>query len=74
MGKDRQIVFAISQNALNFHDFARLFKERLRCDDALYLDGDICAIYLPEFGYRGEGSKTLFAGMFAVKARASSPR
>ena len=38
-------------------------------DDALYLDGDICAIYLPELGYRGEDPGTRFAGMFAVAAR-----
>jgi len=74
IAKDRQIVFAISKKALNFHDFARLFKERLHCDDALYLDGDICAIYLPEFGYRGEDSGTRFAGMFALTARAAAPR
>ena len=70
--KDHQIVFAISKNALNFHDFARLFKERLECDDALYLDGDICAIYLPALGYRGEDSGTRFAAMFAVTTKGSS--
>jgi len=67
--KSNQIVFVISVAAINFHDFARLFLVRLGCDNALYLDGEICAIYLPELGYRGEDAKTRFAGMFSVIAR-----
>jgi len=74
--KNHQIVFAISKSLLNFHHFASFFRDRLHCDDALYLDGDICAIYLPELGYRPEDSATHFAGMFAVtsRARAQQPR
>ncbi len=74
--KSNQVVFVISLTAINFHDFARLFLARLACDNALYLDGDICAIYLPELGYRGEDSKSRFAGMFAVtgKPKAASQR
>jgi uncharacterized protein YigE (DUF2233 family) len=67
--KSNQVVFAISKAPICFHDFARFFQARLGCDNALYLDGDICAIYLPEFGYRGEDPKPRFAGMFAVTAR-----
>ena len=67
-----QVVFAISKSPLRFHDFARLFQERLRCDRALYLDGDICAIYLPELGYRGTEATARFAAMFAVRSRRPS--
>jgi uncharacterized protein YigE (DUF2233 family) len=67
--KSNQVVFVISLTAINFHDFADLFLTRLGCDNALYLDGEICAIYLPELGYRGEDSKTRFAGMFAVTGK-----
>ena len=69
VARDRKVVFAISLKPLCFHDFARLFKERLDCDHALYLDGDICAIYLPELGYRAEGGTERFAAMFAVTAK-----
>ena len=31
--------FAISETAVNFHQFARLFRDRLGCPDALFLDG-----------------------------------
>ncbi|ANK92160.1 hypothetical protein AMK01_CH02715 [Rhizobium sp. N6212] len=31
--------FAISEDSVNFHDFARLFRDRLKCPDALFLDG-----------------------------------
>ncbi|OWV78161.1 hypothetical protein ATY78_13305 [Rhizobium sp. R635] len=31
--------FAISEDAVNFHDFARLFRDELQCPDALFLDG-----------------------------------
>jgi uncharacterized protein YigE (DUF2233 family) len=67
--KDHQVVFVLSKNPLCFHDFARLFKEKLACDNALYLDGDICAIYLPELGYQGTEKQTRFAGMFAVMSK-----
>ena len=31
--------FAISQGRVNFHDFARFFRDGLGCDNALFLDG-----------------------------------
>lgn len=31
--------FAISENDVNFHDFARLFRDELKCSNALFLDG-----------------------------------
>jgi uncharacterized protein YigE (DUF2233 family) len=41
--------FAISQGRVNFHDFARFFRERLGCDNALYLDGGSApGLYSPQ--------------------------
>lgn len=43
--------FAISEGVVNFHDFARLFRDHLRCPDALFLDGGNGAgLYSPELG------------------------
>ncbi|MBY4606509.1 phosphodiester glycosidase family protein [Rhizobium sp. 9T] len=43
--------FAISEDGVNFHDFARLFRDRLQCPDALFLDGGRGAgLYNPEMG------------------------
>ncbi len=44
-----QVHFAISDGSVNFHDFARFFRDRLGCDDALFLDGGSApALYAPE--------------------------
>jgi uncharacterized protein YigE (DUF2233 family) len=43
--------FAISEGAENFYDFARLFRDRLRCPNALFLDGgNGVGIYEPSMG------------------------
>lgn len=43
--------FAISAGAVNFHDFARLFRDRLECPNALFLDGGRgVGLYLPSMG------------------------
>jgi len=44
----RIVRFAISNQPVTFHQFAHLFRERLRCPDALFLDGSISALYAPE--------------------------
>ncbi|EJT05205.1 phosphodiester glycosidase family protein [Rhizobium sp. CCGE 510] len=42
---------AISEDGVNFHDFARLFSEQLKCPDALFLDGGHgVGIYHPAMG------------------------
>jgi uncharacterized protein YigE (DUF2233 family) len=43
--KDGIIVFALSRMPINFYDFADFFLTRLKCPDALFLDGDISAFY-----------------------------
>lgn len=44
------VVFAISERAVSFHDFATLFRDRLACRNALFLDGTISSLYAPEIG------------------------
>lgn len=40
-----KVVFAISQQPTNFYTFATLFRDRLKCANALYLDGAISKMY-----------------------------
>jgi uncharacterized protein YigE (DUF2233 family) len=42
-----RVVFAISRREVNFYDFADHFKN-LGCQNALYLDGFVSRMYLPE--------------------------
>ena len=43
-------VFAISDRPVNFHTFARLFRDHLGLPQALYLDGRISRLHAPELG------------------------
>lgn len=44
----RRAVFAISNQPVNFHLFARLFRDGLGLPDALYFDGSISRLYAPD--------------------------
>jgi uncharacterized protein YigE (DUF2233 family) len=46
--KDGKVYFIISNQPLTLHDFASFFKEGLQCYNALYLDGAISKMYLPD--------------------------
>jgi uncharacterized protein YigE (DUF2233 family) len=46
--KEGKVVFVISNEALNLYDFAMLFKEKLSCKNALYLDGFVSKSYIPD--------------------------
>ncbi len=50
VGDDGVISFAISEQRVNFHHFARLFRDRLGCNDALYLDGTMSSLHAPALG------------------------
>jgi len=41
----RRVVFAISSEPVNFHEFASLFRDGLGCENALFLDGTISSLY-----------------------------
>lgn len=43
-------LFAISEQAVSFHQFARLFRDRLACADALFLDGGVSSLHAPALG------------------------
>lgn len=44
---NNKAVFAISKTEINFYDFAKYFQQ-LGCKNALYLDGFVSRMYLPE--------------------------
>lgn len=60
---DGSVVLAISNGALNFDAFARLFRDTLGAPDALYLDGGISKLYAPGLGREQDGT---FAAILAV--------
>ena len=45
-----RVVFAVSNAPVNFHTFARLFRDHLRLPNALYLDGRISRLHAPNLG------------------------
>ena len=50
-----RVVFAISDEPVNFHGFGLLFRDYLKVPNALYLDGNISRLYAPEIGRRDFG-------------------
>jgi uncharacterized protein YigE (DUF2233 family) len=47
---DGALWLAISNEPVNFHDFARLFRDELGTPDALYLDGSVSRLYRSDTG------------------------
>jgi uncharacterized protein YigE (DUF2233 family) len=47
--------FVISQDRVNFTEFARIFRDGLGLRNALYLDGSISRLYAPDIGRRDLG-------------------
>lgn len=43
----QRAAFVISEGKVNFHEFARFFRDELHCTDALFLDGTISSLYAP---------------------------
>src|SRR6185436_15174897 len=39
------ILFVISEQPINFYEFAVFFRDELQCQDALYLDGVVSSLY-----------------------------
>ncbi len=40
-------LFVISEEPVNFYEFARLFRDQLGCRDALFFDGSVSSLYAP---------------------------
>ena len=41
----QQVIFAISEEPVNFYQFAQLFRDQLHCANALFFDGTISSLY-----------------------------
>ena len=52
---DGHAVMVISNDAVNFHSFARLFRDVLGTPNALYLDGNISRLYAPDLNRHDGG-------------------
>ncbi|MBS0126328.1 phosphodiester glycosidase family protein [Thetidibacter halocola] len=51
----RRAVFAISDNAVTFHEFGRLFRDILNLPDALFFDGNVSRLFAPQVGRNDPG-------------------
>jgi uncharacterized protein YigE (DUF2233 family) len=47
--------FVISEEPVNFYDFATVFRTHLKVPNALFLDGSVSRLYAPEIGRRDFG-------------------
>jgi uncharacterized protein YigE (DUF2233 family) len=61
---DGTVVFALSREPVNFYDFALFFLARMKCPNALYLDGHISAFHFP--GEIEKPGEHLFGPMFGI--------
>ena len=71
-GDGRTIYFAISDTPVNFHSFARLFRDRLDTPNALYLDGVVSRLYAPDI-QRDESGLDLGPIVAVVASPSSAP-
>lgn len=51
----RKVVFVISNARVNFHSFARLFRDHLRLPNALYFDGKVSRLFARDLGRADAG-------------------
>ena len=40
-----EVIFAITEDVVNFHELATLFRDTLKCPDALFLDGTVSSLH-----------------------------
>jgi uncharacterized protein YigE (DUF2233 family) len=64
----QQAAFVISESRVNFHEFARFFRDSLQCTDALFLDGTISSLYAPALK-RADGHAALGPMIAIVEPR-----
>lgn len=61
------VTFAISESRVNFHDFSRLFRDHLKCPNALFLDGGRgVGIYNPAMGRNDKSWHGGFGPIFGL--------
>jgi uncharacterized protein YigE (DUF2233 family) len=46
--RDRRVAFVVSVDKVNFYELSQLFREKLGCANALYLDGFVSQYFAPE--------------------------
>jgi len=61
------LVFAISDDPINFYDFALLFRDRLGCQTALYFDGNVSSLFVAASGRND--NRVPLGPMIAVSTR-----
>jgi len=66
------VAFVISEEPVSFHAFATFFRDRLRCAEALYLDGSISSLYTGELG-RSDHSRDLGPIIAVVEPARQAP-
>ncbi|UNM96314.1 phosphodiester glycosidase family protein [Ignatzschineria rhizosphaerae] len=42
----KKVIFVVTEDRVNFYEFASYFKEQLQCQNALYLDGTLARMYI----------------------------
>lgn len=66
---DNKVVFAMSKSEINFYDFAKYF-QNLGCKNALYLDGFVSRMYLPEKKWiQTDGNFGVMIGVTELKSK-----
>lgn len=55
--KGDTLFFVKSETPVSFHQFASFYKDELKADNALYLDGTISRLYAPNLGRNDFGAK-----------------
>jgi uncharacterized protein YigE (DUF2233 family) len=48
------VYFALSEEPVTFHAFARLFRDGLNCPNALFLDGSVSSVYAPNMNRKDD--------------------
>ncbi len=48
VNQKNEVVFVVSDDMVNFYEFAELYRDYLGCDNALYFDGAISQYFAPE--------------------------
>ena len=61
---DGKAVFAISESPVTLHEMAVFFRDKLKCRDALYLDGAVSSIYSPSL--KRSDTRAAFGPIIAV--------
>jgi uncharacterized protein YigE (DUF2233 family) len=62
------VVFAISEEPVTFYAFARLFRDGLKCPNALFLDGSVSSLFAP--GLKRDDALWPLGPLIGVSAKA----